>query len=138
LSFRLANEIYALDLLRIREIIRPQALTEVPRAPGFVPGIISVRGTVVPVVDLRLRLRLPAAPPSKPSRILIVSKAGELYGLVVDEVRQVERLAPDEIEPPPAVIGGLEAEFLAGIGRTQGRMLILLNFDAVLAFRVGS
>jgi purine-binding chemotaxis protein CheW len=136
LSFRLAHEEYALDILRIREIIKVGPLTEVPRAPGFIPGILSVRGTIVPVLDLRLRLRLPAVTPGKQARILIVSRDADPHGLLVDEVRQVERLAPDDIEPPPAFIGGIDAEFLSGIGRTAGRLLILLNLDAVLAFEV--
>ncbi|HJZ83601.1 MAG TPA: chemotaxis protein CheW [Polyangia bacterium] len=137
LSFRLAGEDYALDIIRIREIIKPAPLTEVPRAPAFVPGIISVRGTIVPVIDLRLRLRLHAPPPGKPARILIVSKDDDPYGLLVDEVRQVERLAHQDVEAPPAVIGGLEAEFIAGIGRAENKLLILLNLDAVLTFEVG-
>src|SRR5262249_41252117 len=128
--------IYALDILRIREIIRVGPLTEVPRAPSFVPGILSVRGTVIPVVDLRLRLRLAAAPLSKVARILIVTKEEDPYGLLVDEVRHVERLQPEDLEPPPSFIGGSLAEFLAGIGRPEGKMLILLNLDAVLSFQV--
>ena len=134
LSFRLAGEEYALDILRMREIIKLAPFTEVPRAPGFVPGIISVRGTIVPVIDLRLRLRLAASPPSKLSRIMIVRKQDELYGLLVDEVRQPERLRQADVEPTPAVIGGIEAEFIAGIGRTENRLLILLNLDSVLTF----
>ena len=136
LSFRLAGEEYALDIRRIREIIKPAPLTEVPRAPGFVPGVLSVRGTIVPVVDLRLRLRLGAADPDKRTRILIVTKDGELYGLWVDEVRQVERIRLGEIEPPPPVLGGLDAELLTGIARSSGRLLILLDLDAVLTFEV--
>jgi purine-binding chemotaxis protein CheW len=127
---------YALDLLRIREIIRVGPLTEVPRAPTFVPGILSVRGTVIPVVDLRLRLRLVAAPLTKVSRILIVTKDEDPYGLLVDEVRQVERMHADDLEPPPAFLSGPLADFLAGIGRPEGKMLILLNLDAVLTFAV--
>jgi purine-binding chemotaxis protein CheW len=136
LSFRLAGEDYAVGILRMREIIKVAPFTEVPRAPAFVPGILSVRGTIVPVIDLRMRLRLPVIVPGKLARILIATKDGDPYGLLVDEVRQVERLAPDDIEPPPAFIGGPVAEFLSGIGRTKGKLLILLNLDAVLTFEV--
>ena len=136
LSFRLAGEEYALDILRVREIIKVGAFTEVPRAPAFVPGILSVRGTIVPVIDLRMRLRLPVEPPGKLARILITTKDGDPYGLLVDEVRHVERLLPEDIEPPPPFIGGALAEFLSGIGRTEGKLLILLNLDAVLSFEV--
>jgi purine-binding chemotaxis protein CheW len=135
LAFGLGREEYALDIQRIREIIKVRPMTEVPRAPSFIPGIISVRGAIVPVVDLRQRLRLVADPASKSSRILLVAKEAETYGLLVDDVRQVVRMRDEDIEPPPPMIGGVEAEFLSGIGRPRdGRMLILLHLDAVLHF----
>ena len=145
LTFLLAEEEYALDILRISEIIKVRPVTEVPRAPAFVTGIISVRGTIVPVVDLRLRLHLPAPEPSPAARILIVTRDEEPYGLIVDEVVHVVRLHAGDIEPPPPAVGGQNAEFIAGIGRPPsilmpglgGRMLIILNVDAVLAFDVG-
>jgi purine-binding chemotaxis protein CheW len=145
LTFMLAGEEYALDILRISEIIKVRPVTEVPRAPAFVPGIISVRGTIVPVVDLRLRLHLPAPEPGPAARILIVTRQDEPTGLVVDEVVHVVRLHAEDIEPPPAAVGGSSSEFIAGIGRPPsilmpglgGRMLIVLNVDAVLAFEVG-
>jgi purine-binding chemotaxis protein CheW len=140
LTFRVAAESYALDILRISEIIKARPPTEVPRAPAFVAGIISVRGTIVPVVDLRVRLRHEAAPVGGRGRILIVHHRDEPYGLVVDEVLHVVRLTAAEVEPPPSVIGGADAEFVSGIGRPAGgaaRILIVLNLDAVLAFEVG-
>jgi purine-binding chemotaxis protein CheW len=117
----------------------------VPRAPGFVTGIISVRGVIVPVIDLRLRLHLPAEPPGPAGRILIVTRNDEPFGLVVDEVVHVVRLHEEDIEPPPAAVGGQNAEFIAGIGRppsimmpgASGRLLIILNVDTVLTFEVG-
>jgi len=145
LTFLLAGEEYALDILRISEIIKVRPVTEVPRAPGFVTGIISVRGTIVPVLDLRLRLHLPAPVPGPAGRILIVTRNDEPFGLVVDEVVHVVRLHAEDIEPPPAAVGGQNAEFIGGIGRpptimmpgASGRLLIVLNVDAVLAFEVG-
>ena len=145
LTFLLAGEEYALDILRISEIIKVRPVTEVPRAPGFVTGIISVRGTIVPVVDLRVRLHLPATETGSAARILIVRKQEEPYGLVVDEVVHVVRLHAEDIEPPPAV-GGASSEFIGGIGRPPsilmpglgGRMLIILNVDAVVAFDVAA
>jgi purine-binding chemotaxis protein CheW len=145
LTFLLGREEYALDILRISEIIKVRPITEVPRAPGFIPGIISVRGTIVPVIDLRKRLRHPAPEPGPGARILIVRRDGEPYGLLVDEVVHVVRLHADDIEPPPPVAGAGEAECVAGIGRppsimmpgTAGsRMLIILNLDSVLTFEV--
>ena len=146
LTFLLAGEEYALDILRISEIIKVRPVTEVPRAPAFVTGIISVRGTIVPVVDLRLRLHLPAPDPGPAARILIVKRDDEPCGLVVDEVVHVVRLHAEDIEPPPPVVGGQSSEFIGGIGRPPsilmpglgGRMLIVLNVDAVVAFDVAA
>jgi purine-binding chemotaxis protein CheW len=94
-----------------------------------------VRGQVIPVMDLRLRLRLRADPPGRDARVLIVTRDGEAHGLLVDRVRQVVRMRDDEVEPPPPMLGAGEAEFLFGIGRPRDEgMIILLNADAVLAY----
>jgi purine-binding chemotaxis protein CheW len=139
LAFALGDEEYGLDILRIREIIKLRPMTEVPRAPVFVPGIISVRGQVIPVFDLRMRLHLKPrkeAAPVKEARILIAIKDQEPYGLIVDKVHQVVRMRDEDIEPPPAMIGGSDSEFIEGIGRPRGgdRMLILLNLETVVTF----
>jgi purine-binding chemotaxis protein CheW len=140
LAFIIGSEEYAVDIRRIREIIKPREATEVPRAPSFVLGIISVRGIIIPLIDLRRRLRLDPAlwPPTRDARILIVTRAEESFGLFVDEVRQVVRMRDSEIEPPPAMLGGQDSEFIAGIGRPyRDRLLILLELDAVLTFSTG-
>src|SRR5438046_2571537 len=85
LTFLVAGETYGIEILHIREIIKPREITEVPRAPRFLLGIITVRGIVLPVLDLRLRLRLDAAPLGRGARILVVARGGDLYGLLVDE-----------------------------------------------------
>lgn len=139
LAFALAGEEYGIDILRLREIIRTRPITEVPRAPSFVLGVIGVRGEVLPVLDLRRRLKLHKSPPHQGgSRVLVVTKQGEPFGLLVDEVRQVMRLREEEIEPRPALLGAGESEFIAGIARPRAdRLVILLELDAVLAFSAG-
>jgi len=138
LSFSLGGEEYGIDILRIDEILKYRPPTEVPRAPAFILGVIAVRGLIIPVMDLRMRVRLPATPPAKDSRILVVTRDGDRYGLVVDAVHQVVRMREEEVEPPPAMLGGgPEAEFIEGIGRPRpDRMLILLGLDSVLSFSV--
>ena len=148
LTFSLGDEEYGLDIQRLREIVRVRPITEVPRAPGFVLGIIGVRGEVLPVLDLRRRLRLPAPPAPAPpaARVIIVRREAEAFGLQVDAVRQVVRLREQDIEATPPMLGGADSEFIAGIGRpTLGqerargeRIVILLALDAVLDFRRGA
>jgi purine-binding chemotaxis protein CheW len=141
LTFVVGGETYGVDILTIREIIKLREVTEVPRTPGFLIGVITVRGAVIPVIDLRLRLKLPATPPTRAARILVVVKDGDPFGLLVDAVSGVVRLAESEIETPPSTLAGGEGIFLAGIGRhRQGkrdRMVILLSLQQVVDFRTG-
>jgi purine-binding chemotaxis protein CheW len=140
LTFTVGGETYGVDILSIREIIKVRETTEVPRTPRFLLGVISVRGVVIPVVDLRLRLRLPATPPTRAARILVVVKDGDPFGLLVDSVTGVVRLAESEIETPPSTLAPSEGNFIAGIGRHRAgrrdRMVILLNLAQVVAFDV--
>ena len=140
LSFAVGGEVYGVDILSIREIIKLREITEVPRAPRFLLGVVTVRGLVLPVVDVRLRLRLDVKPLGRSARILVVLHKGERYGLLVDEVRGVVRFADAQIEPPPPSLAPSEAPFLAGIGRYpedgEERMVILLSLDALLGFDV--
>jgi purine-binding chemotaxis protein CheW len=133
LAFMLAGEEYAVKVDDVLEIIRPQHITSVPRAPGFILGITSLRGVIVPVFDIRIRLGLEAREPSRSTRILVISDGGLPHGIVVDSVTGVVRLGEDDIEPPPSVIGGVDAEYLEGVGRVSGRLLILFNTGRVLS-----
>ena len=137
LAFGVGNEEYGVDIERLREIIKVRPVTEVPHAPTFVLGVIAVRGVVLPVIDMHRRLRLAADGMSRAARFLVVRRGEEeLFGLLVDEVRQVVRLSDAEIEPPPPMLSGSEADFVSGIGRSRGRMVILLNLDQVLRFEI--
>lgn len=120
LAFCLASDVYAAPVALIREIREPPPLTPVPRAPASIMGIVSVRGQLVTVIDLRRRLRLSEPPFSRRARILLAdSSEGETLGLYVDEVLQVYRLSESEIEPATA-LGGDVAGYIAGIARPAG------------------
>jgi purine-binding chemotaxis protein CheW len=132
LAFSLAGEAYAIRIALIAEILKPPPITQVPRAPRSVVGVISVRGRLVTVIDLRRRLRLPESPTDRRTRVLLTSgEQGEQMGLLVDEVRQVYRMADNEIEPAH-VLGGDQSPHIAGIGRPDGALLILLDLHPIL------
>jgi len=146
LAFDVATERYALPLSCVREIVRVPPVTEVPRSADTVLGIISVRGTVTTVIDLRRKLRVPAEAISVQSRILILEGGNERIGLLVDAVLQVYRLREQEVELA-SVLGGNAPPYLVGIGRpgsaasetdqkerarTTGEMLLLLDPIALL------
>ena len=135
LAFKLSNEEYVLDINRIKEIIRPVEITRVPRVPSYIKGIISLRGVIVPVYNLKNRLGLSEANEfsnDSQKRILIVNFDEELIGIIVDAVTGVVKLNEDIIEPTPQIIKGVDAEYLKGVARTNNRLLILLNLDRVL------
>jgi purine-binding chemotaxis protein CheW len=140
-TFRVGGEDYAIDIMRVREIIPPLPVTPVPRAPAFVEGVIRLRGDVVPVLDVRRRLGLPITPPTRKTKVLIVNVAGRRLGLVVDEVTEVVRIPRDEIRPAPALVEGQGPRFFLGVcggaggaaaRRGRGRLRLLLNVRALL------
>jgi purine-binding chemotaxis protein CheW len=132
LAFQLGSEEYALDINRISEIIKPREYTDIPLVPEFILGLISLRGVVVPVFDLRRRFGLGECQLGSASRIVVCREGEVTVGLLVDSINQVIRLAGDRIEPPPAVLSGVDRSLVVGVGRYQGRMIILLNLSSVL------
>jgi purine-binding chemotaxis protein CheW len=132
LTFTLGDEEYALDLGEISEIIKFRAITDVPRVPEFILGIISLRGIIVPVFDLKRRLRLGRTELGTDSRIVVCHAGDRSAGLLVDRINQVVQIPASSVEPPPTVLSGLDRELIEGIGRHQERMLILLQLGNVL------
>lgn len=132
LSFRLSHERYAVRLTSIRQIIRLMPITTVPRAPEYVLGILSLRGTIIPVFDLHRRLNLETAQPTRQSRIVVVAEDKFMAGFIVDQVEQVVRVSDSSIEPPPPTLAGVEAEYIEGIGRSGNQMIILLDLAKLL------
>lgn len=132
LCFRVSAETYAINILDIKEIIKPREITDVPRVPAFVSGVLSLRGIIIPVFNMRKRLGLPAMQRSSKERIVVVKRGEDFCGVLVDEVVQVVRITVSSIEQPPAVLDGIDRDFVAGIGRHGGMMLILLNLHNIL------
>jgi len=131
LTFLLGKEEYALSLDVVKELIKPRAYTELPDVPDHVRGILSLRGEVVPVIDLLARLKLGHGSDGNYQRVVVCEGDEQSIGLLVDRITQVIRIPKDAIEQAPLVVNE-DDNFVAGVGRYQGRMLILLNTDKVL------
>lgn len=131
--FRVGAELYALDIMRIKEIIRPQKMTPVPKAPSFIEGVINLRGAVIPVADLRKRFDQPINDATRKNRIVICSLAGKIIGLLVDEVTEVRRYGRHEIAPAPQFIKGPQADYFLGVARRDDDLIMLINLEKVLS-----
>lgn len=132
-SFHLGNEEYGLDIMRVQEIILVGDITQMPQVPDYVRGMINLRGHVIPVVDLRTRFDLPPCERSEEQRIIVVNLGSRTIGIVVDAVNQVLRMTPDQIEPAPAGITGLNHNFLTGLLKIEKQLIILLDIDQLFA-----
>lgn len=132
-TFRIGDEEFGLDVFTVHEILRWQEPTPMPRAPEFVEGVMDVRGTLVPVVDLRRRFELPEVRTDDDTRIVLVEFGGERLGLVVDAVTEVLRVPETAIAPPPRYFRGLAAEFVRGIARAEQRLIVLVDMDRILS-----
>jgi purine-binding chemotaxis protein CheW len=130
LAFRLGSEEYLVMVEQVKEVLKMRDLTPVPHAPQYVPGVISLRGTVLPVIDLAKRLGLAPGVRDEKSRIIVVGLDDEDAGLIVDRVMGVVRFLPDAIQPAPDTVEqGAGAEFLKGIVRKDGKLYILLDLE---------
>jgi purine-binding chemotaxis protein CheW len=132
-SFRLAREEYGIEITKVQEIILLGQITRVPQTPDFIKGLINLRSTVIPVVDLRLRFGLAAEEPTDETRIMVVNVGGKTLGVVVDAVSEVLRVSPEQIVPPPPTVAGVGHEYLTGLVKLDNRLLILLNIDKILS-----
>jgi purine-binding chemotaxis protein CheW len=136
-TFSLAGEIYALPVSHVQEILRIATITRVPHAPAAVRGITNLRGRVLAVVDLRVRLGLAAGEIGPESRILVADARGRSIGLLVDAARQVLKILPSAIQPPPADILTERTDFLRGVHHLDRDLVILLDVERVLLIEDG-
>lgn len=130
-SFTLAGEEYAVEITKVKEIILVEGITRVPQMPDFIEGIINLRGSVIPVVDLRKRFDLACEVNGEDTRIVIARMDERIVGLIVDTVSQVMKIPNDQIQPPPDTIAGIAGEYLQGVGKMDDRMIILLDIEKV-------
>jgi purine-binding chemotaxis protein CheW len=130
--FRLRDEEYGVEVNQVRSIERMQKITRVPRTASFVKGVINLRGVVTPIINLRSRFDLEEEVATESTRIIIVALDDMEVGLIVDAANDVIDVPMDAIEPPPEVVGGIEADYLRGVAKLDQRLLILLNLDKVL------
>jgi len=134
-GFRVGRETYGVPITSLHEIVRVPEITAVPDAPHYLEGVINLRGKIVSVVDLRKRFGQLARELNRRSRILVVEHKGRLVGMIVDSASEVLKIPESEIETAPAMMqeGGLDC--VTGLGKYQGRLIILLDINRVLAAR---
>lgn len=135
--FQLGGENYGVDIYSVQRLIQVPDITTVPRAPGFVEGVIDVRGDIIPVINLLKRFGIPDTNVSDDGRIVITEIGEQIVGLLVDAVSEVTRLPKEDIEAPSDVVRGVNSDFIAGIGKQQqgdtGRLIIVLDVEKVLS-----
>ena len=128
--FNIREETFGIDITRVIEILRVQKIFTIPGLPEFLSGVMSVRGAVIPVMDLRLRFG--TKPAGRKERIILVRYDREKIGFLVDEIKEILVLNPDEIRPSPSIFKGFKTEYLTGIGKKDDRIILILNIDNLL------
>jgi len=124
------EEEFGIDISKVVEILKAQRVYQLPQLPSFLSGVVNIRGDVIPLMDLRKRFGISSS--SAKERIIVVRSDHEKVGLLVDGVKEIVTLQPGEIVKPPAVFKGLKTEYMTGLGRSGGSIIILLNLDKLL------
>jgi len=137
LTFKLGEEVFALDISKVREVLDFTTITKVPKTPEFMLGVINLRGSVVPVVDMRIKFGMTPTETTVNTCIIIVEidLDGEatILGALADSVQEVMELDPDQIEPPPRIGTRLKTKFIKGMGKRDGQFIIVLDIDKVFS-----
>jgi len=137
LTFKLDDEVFALDITKVREVLDFTTVTKVPRTPDFMRGVINLRGSVVPVVDLRLKFGMTKTEKTVNTCIIIVEVTVDnettILGALADSVQEVMDLTPDQIEPAPKIGTRLKTEFIRGMGKRDNRFVIILDIDKIFS-----
>jgi purine-binding chemotaxis protein CheW len=128
-SFKLSDETYGIEITKIREIILVGEITRVPETPHYIKGLINLRSSVIPVIDLRARFSLPENELTQDSRIMVLNVGRRTIGIVVDSVNEVLRVSQDQVSPAPPTVASLGNEYMTGLVRLDEQLLILLDVD---------
>jgi purine-binding chemotaxis protein CheW len=131
-SFKIGDEEFGVDILKVQEINRMLEITRVPNAPPHIVGVINLRGKVIPVVDLRRRFGMDIKEYDKNTRIVVMELGGKIVGFVVDAVSEVLRIPRSVTEPPPSVATSADADYITAVGKLDDRLLTLLDLEKVL------
>jgi len=132
LAFTLGREEYGIDILRVQEIRGYEPVTRIANAPAFIKGVVNLRGTIIPVVDMRIKLNLGEASYDQFTVVIILNIAGRVVGMVVDSVSDVTTLKPEQMRPAPEVGSAFDTDYLIGLGDLGARMLILVDIDKLM------
>jgi len=133
LAFRVGHEEYGVSILKVQEIRGYDTVTAIANAPEFIKGVVNLRGTIVPIIDMRLAFNLEEPRYDQFTVVIIVNIGKQVVGMVVDGVSDVVLLSPDQVKPTPEMGAALNADYLAGLGTFEQRMLILLNINALMS-----
>ncbi len=131
-TFNIGKEEFGVDILHVQEINRMTHITKVPNSPHFVEGVINLRGRVIPVIDLRLKLKIEKKEYDKNTRIIVVEVDNKTIGFIVDSVNEVLRIPANLTEVPPDIVSGVESEFIKSVGKLEDRLLILIDIQKVI------
>jgi purine-binding chemotaxis protein CheW len=132
-TFEVADEEFAVNILAVQEINRMMEITRVPQAPPEVQGVINLRGKIIPVVDIRKRFNLDERDHNSDNRIIVVKVQGRVIGFIVDCVHEVLRINTSIVEPPPSMITSIDSDFIEGVGKLDDRLIILLDLEKLFA-----
>ncbi|MBK7498693.1 MAG: chemotaxis protein CheW [Ignavibacteriales bacterium] len=132
-SFKIGEEEFGVDINIVQEINRMLQITKVPNTPDFIEGVVNLRGRIIPVIDLRVKLGLIKLEHGKNTRIVVIELKEQTIGFIVDEVNEVLRIPKSITETPPELIGGVNNEFITAIGKLEDRLLILLDLEKIFS-----
>ncbi len=132
-SFKIGDEEFGVDILKVQEINRIMQITQVPNSPEFVDGVVNLRGKIIPVINLRKRLKMPVLKHNSKTRIIVVELADSTVGFVVDEVNEVLRIPKSITEPAPSMVTGINTDYITAVGKLEDRLLILLDLEKILS-----